>query len=136
MHTALSLLPPPPSTYLPQPWYKTRGGGTAWQSSIYLPPNAYADSPIEGPYMTNSKAAKNAAALAAIRALYGAGRMNDCLHPSWVSPRYSKQLGEWGVLGGGGREGCGCVIRWRWCRSRKQKSNETPLHAGEGCVGV
>lgn len=81
--------------YLPQAWYKTTGAGTAWRTTIYLPPGASEHSSVvEGDFCTNGKSAKNSAALAAIRQLHAEGSMNGCLFPSWGNPRLARQLGE------------------------------------------
>lgn len=80
--------------HLLQAFYKTRGGGTWWETTIYLPPNASSNSIVVGDPQTNSKAAKNAAALKAIKQLHAEKHMNAYLHPSWGSNRRAKQLGK------------------------------------------
>lgn len=83
-----------------QAFYKTRKY-PAFQTTIYLPSNAAIKNDqgdtttvVDGPPANNQKAAKNAAALAALNKLHEAKRLNDFLHPSWGGNRRSRQLGE------------------------------------------
>jgi hypothetical protein len=80
--------------FIPQAWYKTSGGQGSFQTTIYLPPDASEHSIVHGSYQSNSKSAKNAAALEAIHQLYREHRMTGELFPSWGSKRLAKQLGK------------------------------------------
>lgn len=84
----------PASLYIPQAWYKTTGGQGAFRTTIFLPPGASQEPVVHGDYQHNSKAAKNAAALAAIWQVWREGKMTSCLFPSWRSNFHAQQLGE------------------------------------------
>jgi hypothetical protein len=50
--------------------------------------------PVTSHLLTNSSAAKNAAALAALRQLLQLGKLDGRLQPPWGSSRRGRQLGE------------------------------------------
>jgi hypothetical protein len=76
-----------------------------FQTTLYLPSNSGVKEPVVGAVESNSKAAKNSAALASLVRLMEVGKLDGHLQPVWKSNRLARQLGE--------RSGVGFTHCWR-----------------------